>query len=82
LKFGVTAHQKHYQGIFNPLSAGVHKSVMLKIDYVLKQGNIKIITKFKSGIILYHSRIRILAVVNKKDIIQDKIQNSEINGIW
>ena len=55
---------------------------MLKIDYVLKQGNIKIITKFKSGIILYHSRIRILAVVNKKDIIQDKIQNSEINGIW
>ena len=69
MKFGVTANQKHYRGIFNPLSARLHGSVMLKIDYLSKQGNIKIITKSKSGIILYPSRIRILAMVNKKRII-------------
>jgi hypothetical protein len=69
LQFGVTAHQKHYQEIFNPLSARLYGSFMLKIDYLSKQGNIKIITRFKSGIILYPSRIRILAMVNKKHII-------------
>jgi len=41
---------------------------MLKTD-ISKQGNIKIITKFRSGIILYPSTIRILAMVNKKHII-------------
>jgi hypothetical protein len=41
---------------------------MLKIDYLSKQGNIKIMTKFKSGIILYPT-IRILAMVNEKHII-------------
>ena len=45
---------------------------MLKIDYLSKQGNIKIITKSKSGIILYPSRIRILAMVNKKVLFQEK----------
>jgi len=45
---------------------------MLKMDYVSKQGNIKIITKFKSGIILYPSRIRILAMVNKKHYFKRK----------
>lgn len=69
MKFGVTAHQKHYREIFNPLSARLYGSVMLKIDYQSKQGNIKIITRFKNGIILYRSRIRILAMVNKKHII-------------
>jgi len=54
---------------------------MLKIDYLSKEGNIKIITKFKSGNTVYPSAIRILATVNKKHYFKRKRQNYEINGI-
>jgi hypothetical protein len=45
LKFGVTAHQKYYREIFNPLNARLYGSFMLKIYYLSKQGNIMIITR-------------------------------------
>jgi hypothetical protein len=55
--------------------------VMLKVDYLSKQGNIKIINEFKSGIIIYPSRvgIKILVMVNKKTYyFKRKRQNYEM----